>query len=746
MSKKVFEVIEPDYELSPFTGMTRKHWIDAGKYLLKGMFENLADIEDAPIVPRTETEVTYPHKNATEGQLDAQKRAEIFEGLTRTFFIASVLIHNNPDMEIGGINLRDYYSLHILKALTDKEGDEYVSTYEELREITGNDDPTGCYQQTVETCALVIGLWACRDEIWERYSKEEKDEIAAFLKGYAQAATVPQNWRLFNMLDMAFLHMEGYEIDTHIMREHAQAILAYYAGDGWFRDGHSFDYYSCWAFNVYAPIWNLWYGYENEPYLAGKFEEASNALMKTYPDFFDADGNTMMWGRSCIYRFAAVSPFDANFLLKNPTADPGRARRISSGSLLQFLTRDDFLVKGVPSLGFYRQFTPLVQGYSCAESVYWLGKAFLCLHLPEDHPFWTAKENNGDWTAGGDIKEENSKKKDCNSKTKVTTLNGPALSFSNHNANGTTFLRTGKVVKTHGDVHGMWNYSKLSFNSRYPWESQPADNIESQQYVLFDGTSKEYSKCNVTFWKGEKDGVLYRRQFFNYNLENECHWQNAMNLADLPVSYGILRFDKARLFRPNVTITLGSYGFPDNGDTEIIRLHKKYPIETVFAQAAVGSTDKSSHEVTGITGKASHATGKRGKKFNANAIILKGHDSQGRVKQLAMTVYSGFDDIGYIRSSGTNPDSDNSIIVYGTYHKKKLYDSSESYMLISQTITKESHEDFTEEELFPIKRLVFSDPDKSGAYGDIVAELYEGVASVQKVVINFEEIESGLML
>ena len=48
----------------------------------------------------------------------------------------------------------------------------------------------------------------------------------------------------------AFLDMEGYEIDEEIMLDHAQSILAYYAGDGWYRDGHSFDYYSCWAFNV----------------------------------------------------------------------------------------------------------------------------------------------------------------------------------------------------------------------------------------------------------------------------------------------------------------------------------------------------------------------------------------------------------------------------------------------------------------------------------------------------------------
>ena len=181
------------------------------------------------------------------------------------------------------------------------------------------------------------------------------------------------------------------------MLDHAQSILNYTVGDGWYRDGQSFDYYSCWAFNLYAPLWNEWYGYENEPYLAKRFEECSNELMKTYPNFFDEDGFTNMWGRSCIYRNGSTSPLAANFYLKNPTVNPGRARCISSGALLQFLTRDDFLYEGVPTLGFYNQFSPLVQGYSCAESPLWFGKAFLCLELPEDHPFWKDTEQNGIW-------------------------------------------------------------------------------------------------------------------------------------------------------------------------------------------------------------------------------------------------------------------------------------------------------------------------------------------------------------
>lgn len=693
----VFEPKTRDFEKSPYTGLTRESWIEAGEYLLEGIFQNIKSFEDPVVMPRKETKITYPHSSDALWEI----KAEYFEGLARSLFIAAPLIHDNPELTVCGYRIRDYYKAHILKAC--KKGDALsVGRYDELQRLAGSTDPFRTYQQTVETCALVICLWVCRSEIWDTYTKEEKDIIAEFLTEYAHGSTVPQNWRLFNMLDMAFLHMEGYPIDRDMMRDHAQEILAYYAGDGWYRDGHSFDYYSCWAFNVYAPIWNEWYGYEHEPYLAKRFEENSNRLMETYADFFDRDGFTNMWGRSNIYRNAATSAFEGNFILKNSRMDPGLARRIASGSLLQFMTREDFLYKGIPTMGFYGQFTPLVQGYSCAESPFWLGKAFLCLHLPAEHPFWTAKENNGTWEKLGE------------KETKVTTLDGPALCFSNHQANGETILRTGKVVKNKGDEHGMWNYSKLSFNSKYPWEAAPREisgsavseepivrkDIESQQYVLQSLTTGEYEKCNVTFWYGEKDNVLYRRQYFNYNLGLECHWMQAVNLADFTVPYGIIRADKLRVCKRPVAVTLGAYGFPDNG-TEIIRRECG----------------------------------------NAKAIVLKGHDFTGRAKQLAMTVYDGWDELELVHSQDTNPDSEKSVIVYAKAVRQKQYGYG-PYLMISQVITKESLEDFTEDELFPIADIAYTDAQKCGGYGPTTITLKDGTGRV----VDFNGIEGRLML
>lgn len=158
--------------------------------------------------------------------------------------------------------------------------------------------------------------------------------------------------------------------------------------------------------------------------------------------------------------------------------------------------------------------------------------------------------------------------------------------------------------------------------------------------------------------------MLYRRQFFNYDLENECHWIQAINLADFTVPYGVIRADKLRLFSCPIRLTLGSYGFPDNG-TQIIE------------KTADG----------------------------AKAIILKGHDHTGREKQMAMTIYDGWDELEIVKSTGTNPDSENSIVIYAKTAREKKY-GYQPYVLISQVITKESLEDFTDDEIFPIEKYI----------------------------------------
>lgn len=156
-----------------------------------------------------------------------------------------------------------------------------------------------------------------------------------------------------------------------------------------------------------------------------------------------------------------------------------------------------------------------------------------------------------------------------------------------------------------------------------------------------------------------------------------------------------------RISRRPVKFTLGSYGFPDNG-TEIIEKTCR----------------------------------------NARAIIFKGRDFTGREKQMAMTVYDGWDELGYIHSTDTNPDSKKSLIIYASAEKKKQYGGNESYVMISQTITKESLEDFTEDEIFLIASIEYTDETSCGCFGPVKNILKSGVERK----INFEGIEDRLMI
>ena len=63
-------------------------------------------------------------------------------------------------------------------------------------------------------------------------------------------------------------------------------------------------------------------------------------------------------------------------------------------------------------------------------------------------------------------------------------------------------------------------------------------------------------------------------------------------------------------------------------------------------------------------------------------------------------------------------------------------------MLFRSVITKESHEDFSEEELFPLESVEYTDPEGCGGYGPVILRLKDG--SVRHV--EFEGLEGKMML
>ena len=495
----------------------------------------------------------------------------------------------------------------------------------------------------MESGLLTIGLWACREQIWDTYSSDEKEVIVSYLKGYAYGNTVNQNWRLFNLLMLAFLEMCGYEQDREYIKHLVTEVLLDYAGDGWYRDGQHIDYYSCWSYQIFLPLFNLWYGYEHLPETAGIIERYSNELIRNYSLFFDARGRMIMWGRSIIYRNAATVPLIGNLMLRHSEGDPAEIRNICTGALAQFVNHDRALSEKMLTLGFYGEYTPAVQPYSCAESPFWMFMSFLCLLFNDNHPFWT---------------EQSSEETEKNMTTKV--LDGPGLAVSRLPANSSSLLRTGKVLFSKKEQKHLWSYSRLCFSSAYPWEKPLADGTETMQYSLLNRQTEKIETINCLLWGGEQGNVLYRRGMFSWTLEKEWHWCNVILLADMVVPKGILRFDLPQLLSGDYTLTLGSYGFP--------------------------------YRVTG-------------QKILQNngwtAVIIQGRDEQHHKHAMAMTINGSWTGIEVRKSKGTSPVREESMIIAAEFSSNGVRRTAWP-LLITQILTSEDNHVFTEEELFPV--------------------------------------------
>jgi len=598
-----FEVRNPDLKQSPYTGMNRNHWIDSAKFLIDGVFKHIQSFE-SPIVLPKQHEVTYPK----QGDPIWKFKAAEYEGLARIFMAAAPVINECPDWESHGYNVKDYYANQILRA-TDPNSPNYLWKVSELRQKFGSQH----YQHTVEGAALVIGLMACKKQIWDQYSQAQKDQVANFLNDYAHNRTLGHNWRFFNVMMLTFLKINGYPIDEIALKDHLQHLMSYYTGDGWYRDHLDFDFYIPWAFQFYGPLWCSWYGYEYEPDIAHIIEERHSEFMKTYPLFFSRKEHQLMWGRSIIYRCAASAPFGAAFLLKKTNVDPGWARRITSGNLLQFLARDDVFYQGIPCLGFYRSFEPLVQFYSCAASPFWLSKIYVALTLPADSDFWTAVENEGEWD-----------NKICRFKT--TMLRGPGLHITNQLKSSTSELRPGKVLNK------MPYYNRLSYNTEFLWEDNAPEGATAMTYSLKEfGDEKDFTVPLILGFNREESGVLYRQ--FNMGMGDDYFGPTRIDLADIIIKNGVLRVDRLKIGVKH-ELHLGHFGMP--------HLNEKKPSIKLF-------------EVDGYPGISASIEG----------------------RQLALLAVHGWSEVNSMEHVGRNPETERSTVIYAKRIRKTDYSGME---------------------------------------------------------------------
>ena len=523
----VFHLVKPDYQLSPLTGMTRQHWMDAATNLLDGAFSYIHTLDDPMRFPKQPGK-SYP----TDGKFN---KTENLEGLCRTMFVAIPLLKENPDLVLNGIKVGDYYRQQ-LRNMSDPSKSGYI------QHLKG-----GPSQTLVEFGALALSLTVMPEIIWEPLTQKEKDDLAALMLSYGNGPTIGSNWRFFNIFVMSFFKNQGYEVKDGYIDELLQKSLAQYRGYGWYNDSPAYDYYSMWAFQMYGMIWAHYYGEIFNPEAGRQFVSNFRDLVPNYPYMFAEDGKMNMYGRSITYRIAAAVPFPLMGWLNDPSINYGWMRRIASSTLLQFLENPALMEDRVPTLGFYGAFEPAVQIYSCRGSVYWMGKAFLGLLLPADNPFWTAIENNGAW-----------EKELQSGKVYNKFMEGSNTLVTNYPNSGTSEIRAWcheTVAKDWQKFRSTENYNKLSYNTAFPWMADSPDGKVSMNYAVLND-KQEWEVLRLYTFKKFEDGIYYR------DAELETNPEIKFRLADIPLPNGILRVDKVS-FPLTTELRYGHYSLPE---------------------------------------------------------------------------------------------------------------------------------------------------------------------------------------
>ena len=523
----VFHLVKPDYQLSPLTGMTRQHWMDAATNLLDGAFSYIHTLDDPMRFPKQPGK-SYP----TDGKFN---KTENLEGLCRTMFVAIPLLKENPDLVLNGIKVGDYYRQQ-LRNMSDPSKSGYI------QHLKG-----GPSQTLVEFGALALSLTVMPEIIWEPLTQKEKDDLAALMLSYGNGPTIGSNWRFFNIFVMSFFKNQGYEVKDGYIDELLQKSLAQYRGYGWYNDSPAYDYYSMWAFQMYGMIWAHYYGEKFNPEAGRQFVSNFRDLVPNYPYMFAEDGKMNMYGRSITYRIAAAVPFPLMGWLNDPSINYGWMRRIASSTLLQFLENPALMEDRVPTLGFYGAFEPAVQIYSCRGSVYWMGKAFLGLLLPADNPFWTAVENNGAW-----------EKEFQPGKVYNKFMEGSNTLVTNYPNSGTSEIRAWcheTVAKDWQKFRSTENYNKLSYNTAFPWMADSPDGKVSMNYAVLNA-KQEWEVLRLYTFKKFEDGIYYR------DAELETNPEIKFRLADIPLPNGILRVDKVS-FPITTELHYGHYSLPE---------------------------------------------------------------------------------------------------------------------------------------------------------------------------------------
>ena len=190
---------------------------------------------------------------------------------------------------------------------------------------------------------------------------------------------------------------------------------------------------------------------------------------------------------------------------------------------------------------------------------------FLALALPEDSPFWTATENEG-------------MRENLGKRSKRRALDKPGLVLVNHSLTGSSEIIPGKVY------YDDPNYSKLTYNTHFPWEDQDPAGRTAMEYAFRSLDPRDVRGEDINFYSDGEGDRQRRGEERRFHHPAEHGLQRHPRRSPLPpgahaqatqqrrrlhrgpgrdhtLPGGVLRVDCSRMAFEH-ELTLGSFGLP----------------------------------------------------------------------------------------------------------------------------------------------------------------------------------------
>lgn len=340
-------------------------------------------------------------------------------------------------------------------------------------------------QRQVEASIAAWSLWTARDAVLPALDARQRANVAAWLASCCRVPVRSNNWAWFTAVvqaacrRLAEKHPE-FQFDEKWMLEDLKALDAMAAGDsGWYNDagkGAAFDYYNSWVFASHFLYWNEMAG-AFYPQYQKRFSERLKNYLEIAPYFFSNHGGHVLYGRSLIYRWAAVTPLALAWRQGLWPHPPGLLRRIVERNILWQWDLGAFdAAAGKLRETYTRTGTrDICESYIDGGHPYWGMQAFAFWLIPDGDPFWTAPEEP--------LPVEKS--------DYAIAVPEAGLLVRGARISGQVTLYNAKSTKS--EPHYRDKYNKLAYNSHFPFavNHQPGRPTPDNTLLLRDPATGE---------------------------------------------------------------------------------------------------------------------------------------------------------------------------------------------------------------------------------------------------------------